>query len=104
MNSAILQDPGLGDRIFEDIRALAAFSEQPDGLTRRYLTPEHRTAIDFVTARMERAGMRTRLDPVANLIGLEDIAPLVADLLGLDFEAPDGVAPAGFLSKPRGRE
>jgi hypothetical protein len=33
-------------------------------------------------------------------MGLEDIAPLVADLLGVDFEAPDGVAPAGLLSQP----
>jgi predicted AlkP superfamily pyrophosphatase or phosphodiesterase len=48
-------------------------------------------------------GAGIREGAVANLIGLEDVAPLVAALLGLDFEAPDGVAPAGFLSKRTGR-
>lgn len=31
-------------------------------------------------------------------MGSEDVAPLVARLLGLDFEAPDGVAPLGLLA------
>jgi hypothetical protein len=45
-------------------------------------------------------GAGIRRGAVAQIMGLEDIAPLVADLLGIDFEAPDGVAPAGLLSQP----
>jgi predicted AlkP superfamily pyrophosphatase or phosphodiesterase len=37
---------------------------------------------------------------VGHLIGLEDVAPLIAELLGLDFEAPKGTAPLGFLRRP----
>jgi Type I phosphodiesterase / nucleotide pyrophosphatase len=33
-------------------------------------------------------------------VGLEQIAPLVAHLLGLDFRAPDGTLPDGLLSSP----
>lgn len=33
-----------------------------------------------------------------HLIGLEDIAPLIDELLDLGFEAPDGTAPLGLLS------
>jgi len=36
---------------------------------------------------------------VAPEIGLEDIAPIVAALLGLRFEAPDGVLYPGFLTR-----
>ncbi len=35
---------------------------------------------------------------VVHEIGLEDIAPLIASLLALDFEAPDGLAPLGLLA------
>ena len=31
-------------------------------------------------------------------MGLEDVAPLVAELLGLPFSAPDGIAPSGVLT------
>ncbi|RMG18574.1 MAG: alkaline phosphatase family protein [Planctomycetota bacterium] len=37
---------------------------------------------------------------VAPQIGLEDVAPLVAKLLDLRFDAPDGVAPVGLLAPP----
>ncbi|MEZ6185641.1 MAG: ectonucleotide pyrophosphatase/phosphodiesterase [Planctomycetota bacterium] len=35
---------------------------------------------------------------VAPELGLEDVAPVVAELLGVEFAAPDGVLPAGLLS------
>jgi len=44
-------------------------------------------------------GAGFREGAVAQLIGLEDIAPLVAELLGLDFQAADGVAPMGLLTE-----
>ncbi|MCH8334227.1 alkaline phosphatase family protein, partial [Candidatus Sumerlaeota bacterium] len=31
-------------------------------------------------------------------MGLEDVAPLIAELLGIPFDAPDGVAPLGVLT------
>jgi hypothetical protein len=37
---------------------------------------------------------------VAMSLGLEDVAPLVARLLGVAFDAPDGVLPAGLLAAP----
>ena len=48
---------------------LAALSESPDGLTRRYLTPEHRRANDLVGQWMRDAGMAVRQDAVGNIIG-----------------------------------
>jgi arylsulfatase A-like enzyme len=34
-------------------------------------------------------------------MGLEDVAPVVAGLLGIEFDAPDGALPAGLLQEPR---
>ena len=42
-------------------------------------------------------GTGFRSQAVVPSMGLEDIAPLIAELLGLPFEAPDGVIPAGLL-------
>ncbi|MDX1384002.1 MAG: alkaline phosphatase family protein, partial [Thermoanaerobaculia bacterium] len=36
----------------------------------------------------------------AHLIGLEDVAPLIADLLGVELETYDGTAPSGLLVSP----
>jgi len=41
------------------------------------------------------AGFRSQA--VVPTMGLEDVAPLIAELLGLPFEAPDGVIPRGLL-------
>ena len=47
-------------------------------------------------------GAGVRPGAVARRLRLVDVAPLVARLLGVDFEAPDGVAPLGFLAaRPR---
>jgi hypothetical protein len=34
----------------------------------------------------------------AHVMGLEDVAPLVARILDLPFTAPDGIAPLGLLA------
>ena len=49
--------------------ALAAHSEHPAGLTRVYLSAQHRAANDLVIAWTREAGMSARLDQVANVIG-----------------------------------
>lgn len=59
----------LGAEIMSRIDDLAALSESPDGLTRRYLTPEHRQANDLVGRWMGEAGMAVRQDAVGNIVG-----------------------------------
>lgn len=59
----------LGAEIMARIDELAALSESPNGLTRRYLTPEHRQANDLVGGWMIDAGMTARQDAVGNIIG-----------------------------------
>jgi len=58
-----------GRKIMERCDHLAEFSEAPDGLTRRFLTPCYRQAIDLVAKWMTDAGMQARTDAAGNLIG-----------------------------------
>jgi allantoate deiminase len=51
------------------IEELAALSESPDGLTRRYLTPEHRQANELVGGWMQQAGMSVHQDAIGNIVG-----------------------------------
>ncbi len=57
------------ETVMARLDALAACSETETGLTRRFLTPAHRAAIDLVAGWMGAAGMTTRLDPMGTLIG-----------------------------------
>ncbi len=59
----------LGAEIMARIDDLAALSESPDHLTRRYLTPQHRQANDLVGQWMGEAGMAVRQDAVGNIVG-----------------------------------
>jgi allantoate deiminase len=56
-------------RILERCEALARCSEQPDGLTRVYLSPEQRAASTLVLQWMTEAGMNARLDAIGNVVG-----------------------------------
>jgi len=56
-------------RILEHCDALARCSEQPDGLTRVYLSPEQRAAGALVLQWMREAGMKANLDAVGNVVG-----------------------------------
>lgn len=47
-------------------------------------------------------GAGFRQGAVAPLLRLTDIAPVIARLLGLDFDAPDGFLPEGLLESPGG--
>jgi allantoate deiminase len=55
--------------ILRRIEALAAISEDPDRLTRVFLSPEHRRANELTQSWMREAGMATRSDAVGNIIG-----------------------------------
>ena len=58
-----------GPALMARLDALAAFTEVPGQLTRRYLTPAHVAAMGQVRAWMEEAGMQARVDAVCNVIG-----------------------------------
>ena len=58
-----------GVEIMQRIDALANISETPHGLTRRYLTEEHRQANHLVAGWMLDAGMQVHEDAVGNIIG-----------------------------------
>ena len=55
--------------ILRRIEALAAISEDPDRLTRVFLSPEHRRANELGQSWMREARMATRSDAVGNIIG-----------------------------------
>ena len=63
------------------------------GSAHGYHPAEHRMRTGFVAA---GAGVRRGIEVPA--LALEQIAPLVAALLGIDFEAPDGVLMPGVLA------
>jgi hydantoinase/carbamoylase family amidase len=58
-----------GPDILAQADALAAFTEDPPGVTRTYLTREHRRAGDYLIARMREAGMRADYDALGNVVG-----------------------------------
>jgi allantoate deiminase len=59
----------LGHALMSRLDALAAFTEVPGQLTRRYLSPAHVDAMAQVRTWMEAAGMGVRIDAVCNVIG-----------------------------------
>lgn len=59
----------LGRTIQFQIDELATISESETGLTRLFLTPEHRHAADLLMQWMRDAGMTARLDEIGNVVG-----------------------------------
>ncbi len=60
---------GAARKILDRLDALARLSDEPDRLTRFFLSPAHRAAADLVARWMREAGMETRLDPLATVVG-----------------------------------
>jgi allantoate deiminase len=58
-----------GPALMARLDALAAFTEVPGQLTRRYLSPAHVAAMRQVEAWMAEAGMRARVDPLCSVFG-----------------------------------
>ncbi len=58
-----------GARIMAHAEALARCSEQPDGLTRVFLSKEHRAANELALGWMREAGMAARVDAMGNAVG-----------------------------------
>jgi allantoate deiminase len=65
---------------------LAACSERPGEITRRYGTPELVAARDLLEAWMLEAGMRTRVDRAGNLIGTLGSGQRPAIVVGSHFD------------------
>lgn len=59
----------LGDLIYSRIGELARISDEPDRLTRVYLSPAHKQAADLVAQWMRYAGMGVRIDATGNVVG-----------------------------------
>ena len=91
----------LGDEIVGRIEALAAISEEPDGLTRIFLTLEHRKAANLILAWMREAGMWAQLDAIGNVCGRYegDRPDLPCLMLGSHY---DTVRDAGKWDGPLG--
>ncbi|MGQ7792333.1 allantoate amidohydrolase [Faunimonas sp. B44] len=56
-------------RLMERLDLLAGFSDEPDALTRLYLSPAHAHAAAQVMEWMREAGMSARIDAVGNVVG-----------------------------------
>jgi allantoate deiminase len=72
----------LGDLIYSRIGELARISDDPDRLTRLYLSPADKRAADLVAQWMREAGMSVRIDATGNVVGRrEGSAPNAPALL-----------------------
>ncbi len=65
---------GLAHQVMRRIDRLAAISETPGVLTRRYLTDEHRRANELVSGWMAAAGMAAHQDAAGNIVGRYEAA------------------------------
>ena len=101
MTAATMTGPTLGEHIAGRISRLAQISESETGLTRVFLSREHRQAADQLVAWMQEAGMSARMDAIGNVVGrYEGTAPKApALLLGSHF---DSVRNAGRWDGPLG--
>ena len=85
--------------VLERCDALAAFSDDPGRLTRRFATPAWRAAGDAVEGWMREAGMATSRDAIGNVIGRLEGAGAGTFVLGSHL---DTVRDAGRYDGPLG--
>jgi allantoate deiminase len=87
-------------RAIEECKKIAAMSEEPGRITRRFLTPPVRKVHALLRARMEELGMTTQVDAVGNLRGLWQSQPsgVKSIILGSHIDTvPDAGAYDGVL-------
>ncbi len=65
----LVEEP-LGAQILSMTEELAAFSEDPDGLSCTYLTPTHRAAAQKIRDYLLAAGLTAHIDAVGNVVGV----------------------------------
>jgi len=93
--------PAFGEAISGRLAELAALSDEPGRLTRLYLSPAHRRAVDLVSYWMRDAGMSVRLDPLASVVGRYEAQPGGTRTLLLGSHI-DSVRNAGRFDGPLG--
>jgi allantoate deiminase len=96
-----LTTPSPAEVVVERCRALAAVSEEPGRLTRRFATPAMRHANAMVGGWMAEAGMAVRVDGAGNLVGRVEGADGAAGTLLLGSHL-DTVRDAGAFDGPLG--
>lgn len=96
-----LAEPDAGRRIMRRCDELAAISESGPGVTRLYLSKEHRVAIELVSDWMREAGMKVHLDAAANIVGRYPAAGGSGPYLILGSHL-DSVVEAGKFDGPLG--
>ncbi|HYD95349.1 MAG TPA: allantoate amidohydrolase [Noviherbaspirillum sp.] len=69
LNDLFGQVPQIGNTVMEWADALAAFSDDSDGLTCAYMTAAHRNTAARIAAWMREAGMEVGIDAVGNVVG-----------------------------------
>lgn len=67
--AAYMDEPDAGRRILQRCDALGSISEPGAGVTRLYLTPQHREAAETLLGWMREAGMEAHIDAVGNVVG-----------------------------------
>src|SRR5919202_1633353 len=80
---------------------LAACTEEPGRLTRRFATPALAQAGELVAGWMRQAGMRVRRDPIGNVVGRWE-PPSGARPPGAPGPPPRGGGGGGGAAPPRG--
>ena len=90
-------DEAISNRLAEP----AALSDEPGRLTRLYLSPAHRRAVDLVSYWMRDAGMSVRLDPLASVVGRYEAGDGSGGTLLLGSHV-DSVRNAGRFDGPLG--
>ena len=58
-----------GAELMRQADVLASFTEDPPRITRRYLSPQHRQAGNYLIALMREAGMSAGFDALGNVVG-----------------------------------
>jgi allantoate deiminase len=75
-------DLSLGQRVMALLDALAKHSDEPGRLTRLYLSPAHRDAVETTLRFMRGAGLDSHIDPLGSVVGrLEGADPDAPALL-----------------------
>ena len=99
--SSYLEESDAGARIMARCNALGGISLPGEGVTRLYLTKEHRRAAETLQRWMEEAGMEARIDEVGNVIGRYHSASGAGPYL-LTGSHMDSVINAGRYDGPLG--
>jgi len=59
----------MAEILLQRLAELATLSDSPDGLTRLFLSPAHKRAVEKVAGWMREAGLETHVDAIGNLVG-----------------------------------